>query len=454
MPWQTPKTDWDTNPTNPVSDDFNRIEGNIDFLNTDIETKKGLIVDALSSVGIAALIADTHVQIANKILSAKKTGVSITPGSVNQEIPKGIYDTGGGVVLGDPDLISANIKAGANIFGVAGNSNVVDTSAGDATATQILSGKKAYVDGALVTGTIPSKGAATITPGTANQTIAAGQYLSGIQTIAGDVDLVAGNIKSGANIFGVAGIFDRAFTYETLTNGTSWTVPSGVNRIWVWMCGGGAGGNKGGSSSNIGGAGGASGQPTFFTQAVTAGQVLPYSIGAGSAGRSTVDTTSGGKATAGGDTVFNGVTAKGGQVTTETNAGYGGKGGAGGGAGAYNSNGAAGGSGLTLSNGGTCSPYTGGAGSGIELLQTGGKCPFNNVTYCGAGGGSGMRTNASNGGAGGAGGGGAGGTGGGASSTAGANGTLYGAGGGGVNYTSGLAAGNGYQGVIFVGYCI
>lgn len=205
MPWTTPKTDWDTNPTNPLPSDFNRIEGNIDFLNIDIETKKGLIVNALSSVGIAALIADTHVQLASKITGAKKTGVSIIPGTANQEIPKGIYDTGGGTVLGDPDLISANIKAGANIFGVAGNSNVVDTSGGDATAAQILSGKKAYVDGALVTGSIPSKGAATITPGTVNQTIAAEQYLSGIQTILGDADLVAANIKSGINIFGVIG---------------------------------------------------------------------------------------------------------------------------------------------------------------------------------------------------------------------------------------------------------
>lgn len=57
------------------------------------------------------------------------------------------------------------------------------------------------------TGIIPSKGAQTYTPGTANQTIAAGQYLSGIQTIAGDPDLVAGNIKSGVDIFGRVGTF-------------------------------------------------------------------------------------------------------------------------------------------------------------------------------------------------------------------------------------------------------
>lgn len=73
-------------------------------------------------------------------------------------------------------------------------------------AGQILSGYQAIdAEGNIITGTIPSQGAQTITPGRSSQTIAAGQYLSGTQTIAGDVDLVASNIRSGANIFGVAG---------------------------------------------------------------------------------------------------------------------------------------------------------------------------------------------------------------------------------------------------------
>lgn len=55
------------------------------------------------------------------------------------------------------------------------------------------------------TGTMAEKGAATYTPGTANQVISANQYLTGAQTILGDADLVAANIVSGKNIFGVAG---------------------------------------------------------------------------------------------------------------------------------------------------------------------------------------------------------------------------------------------------------
>lgn len=58
-----------------------------------------------------------------------------------------------------------------------------------------------------LTANVTTKAAATITPGTSSQTIAAGTYLTGTQTIAGDADLVAGNIKSGVNIFGVNGTF-------------------------------------------------------------------------------------------------------------------------------------------------------------------------------------------------------------------------------------------------------
>ena len=52
---------------------------------------------------------------------------------------------------------------------------------------------------------VTTKGAETYTPGTSDQTIAAGTFLVGAQTISGDADLVAANIVYGKNIFGVAG---------------------------------------------------------------------------------------------------------------------------------------------------------------------------------------------------------------------------------------------------------
>ena len=71
-------------------------------------------------------------------------------------------------------------------------------------ASDILSGVQ-FIDGdgEIVTGTMPTKGAQTYTPGTSNQTISSGRYLTGNQTIQGDSELVPGNIRSGVNIFGV-----------------------------------------------------------------------------------------------------------------------------------------------------------------------------------------------------------------------------------------------------------
>lgn len=72
-----------------------------------------------------------------------------------------------------------------------------------------------------LTASITTKAAATITPGTSNQTIASGTYLTGTQTIAGDADLVAGNIKAGSNIFNVSGTFtsDATAAASDILNG-------------------------------------------------------------------------------------------------------------------------------------------------------------------------------------------------------------------------------------------
>ena len=93
-----------------------------------------------------------------------------------------------------------------------------NTSDATATASDILTGKTAYANGTKITGIIPLKGAATITPGTSEQIISAGRYLSGTQTILGDVNLVASNIKSGVSIFGVSGSYVGSGTGGTDTS--------------------------------------------------------------------------------------------------------------------------------------------------------------------------------------------------------------------------------------------
>lgn len=72
MAWQTPKTDWITNPIKPRSQDFNRIEGNIAYLKDEIETKKGAIVDALNAIDQPASMDDSYTELANKILNLNR----------------------------------------------------------------------------------------------------------------------------------------------------------------------------------------------------------------------------------------------------------------------------------------------------------------------------------------------------------------------------------------------
>ena len=56
---------------------------------------------------------------------------------------------------------------------------------------------------------LTTQAAKTITPSTSSQTaVESGRYTTGAVTVAGDSNLVAGNIKSGVSIFGVAGSYE------------------------------------------------------------------------------------------------------------------------------------------------------------------------------------------------------------------------------------------------------
>lgn len=93
---------------------------------------------------------------------------------------------------------------------------------------------------------LTTQAAQTITPGTSNKTIASGRYLTGTQTIKGDANLVAGNIKSGVSIFGVAGTMTAGedVTAETNTYTSHLTeLESAINSLPDAGSGGGSGGN-------------------------------------------------------------------------------------------------------------------------------------------------------------------------------------------------------------------
>ena len=81
------------------------------------------------------------------------------------------------------------------------------SSAGKITASSTQSAGYVAAGTKTATKQLTTQGAQTITPSTSNKTIASGTYLTGTQTISGDVNLVAGNIKSGVSIFGVSGTY-------------------------------------------------------------------------------------------------------------------------------------------------------------------------------------------------------------------------------------------------------
>jgi hypothetical protein len=93
----------------------------------------------------------------------------------------------------------------------------------------------------------------------------------------------------------------KIFKRESLTSGTSWSVPTGVTNVNVTLVGGGGGGSVGATDTGRGQQG-QGGQITHSTLTVTPGSSISYSIGTGGAGGTS---DAGGS---GGTTTFTGAT--------------------------------------------------------------------------------------------------------------------------------------------------
>ena len=141
--------------------------------------------DGLSQVSIGA-ISKTYV--GSDI--PRKSSSDLTASGATVTVPSGYYAS----------QASKSVASGS----VTVNTPSVNSS-GLVTATATVGA--GYVAAATPSKTLQltTQAAQTITPGTTNQTIAAGKYLTGTQTIAGDSNLVAANIAEGVSIFGVTG---------------------------------------------------------------------------------------------------------------------------------------------------------------------------------------------------------------------------------------------------------
>lgn len=148
------------------------------------------------------------------IVNAVKQG-GITPSGTINITTNGTYD------------VTAYASASVNVQ--SDGSSGIDTS--DATITsggQLLSGVTAYGADGKITGTITSRGAETITPSETAQTIPAGVYLSGTQTISA---ISKTHVGSGVTKQAAKTITPSTSTQTAVTSGVYTTGAITVNPI-------------------------------------------------------------------------------------------------------------------------------------------------------------------------------------------------------------------------------
>jgi hypothetical protein len=109
------------------------------------------------------------------------------------------------------DVAAGQLKAGSIYTLRYNGTNFIlqgDVATGNATASDIISGKTASTDAGDITGTMLNRGiGGTVIPSTTDQTKQSGYYSSDI-VIKGDANLVATNIKKDINLFGIVGTLD------------------------------------------------------------------------------------------------------------------------------------------------------------------------------------------------------------------------------------------------------
>lgn len=149
-----------------------------------------------------------------------------TNGRIKLQVPAvGKYGTGNylyaafATIASLIGLTASKLVKGYTILGITGNSANVDTSAGNAAASQILSGRKAYVGGSLVTGSMSDKGGTTVDAGAVTQDSSYtyfGVPSSGYYSTGSKLRALNSNIGSGLKPTAVAGsnIYSKGMTLK------------------------------------------------------------------------------------------------------------------------------------------------------------------------------------------------------------------------------------------------
>lgn len=132
-------------------------------------------------------------------LTASGATVTVPAGNYAEQATKSVA-AGSATAPASISGTSAAVSTGTNTITLTKSVQVTPTvSAG------YVSAGTAGDSSVSLTASVTTKAAATITPGTTDQTIAAGTYTTGAQTIKGDSNLVASKIVAPYSIFGVQG---------------------------------------------------------------------------------------------------------------------------------------------------------------------------------------------------------------------------------------------------------
>ena len=139
-----------------------------------------------------------------------KTASNLSASGAAVTVPAGYY----------PNQVSKSVSEATQATpSISVSSSGLITASATQSAGYVTSGTKS------ATKQLTTQAAQTITPGTSNKTISSGRYLTGTQTIRGDSNLVASNIKSGVSIFGVTGTaqVDSSQTVNVTINNERYT---------------------------------------------------------------------------------------------------------------------------------------------------------------------------------------------------------------------------------------
>lgn len=160
----------------------------------------------LSEVNNIASEALDKAKVNTQDLSEVNTKASEALDKANQALQSGVSAKNGLVQAINSKVTVPDISESANWDTIITSVSDIKEGRGNAQTSHVLSGQTFTNDsGQMLTGSMPNRGGSqTITP-SANNIVLNSGYYSGSITVSGDADLIAANIVSGKNIFGVSG---------------------------------------------------------------------------------------------------------------------------------------------------------------------------------------------------------------------------------------------------------